>query len=146
MILPGLSGSFVLIIMGNYALVIGAIGKVDLGILVPLALGCGFGLVAFSHVLAWIFSKWHDQTISLMTGFILGSLAIIWPWKETITELIARDGKPAKEIVTGFDWFLPSFAEPATWLAIVLIAAGALSIWLLEKYAAESLAPDTVSH
>lgn len=133
MILPGLSGSFVLIIMGNYALILGAIGSFDMSILIPLALGCGFGLIAFSHVLAWVFKNFHDQTIALMSGFILGSLAIIWPWKNTLINTIQRDGKPPKEVVTGYEWFLPSLASAATWLAIALIIAGAVSLWLMEK-------------
>ena len=133
MILPGLSGSFVLIIMGNYALILGAIGSFDMSILIPLALGCGFGLIAFSHVLAWVFKNFHDQTIALMSGFILGSLAIIWPWKNTLVDTIQRDNKPAKEVVTGYEWFMPSLTDSTTWLALGLIVTGAVSLWLMEK-------------
>ncbi len=133
MILPGLSGSFVLIIMGNYALILGAIGSFDMSVLIPLALGCGFGLIAFSHVLAWVFKNFHDQTIALMSGFILGSLAIIWPWKNTLVNTIQRDGKPPKEVVTGYEWFLPSLTSSNTWIAIGLILLGAISLWLMEK-------------
>ncbi len=135
MILPGLSGSFILIIMGNYALILAAIGNADMSILVPLALGCGFGLIAFSHLLAWIFKHFRDQTIALMTGFILGSLAIIWPWKTANIEIIARQDKPDKELVTGYDWALPSFTELATWHALILVAVGAVTIWAIEKFA-----------
>ena len=133
MILPGLSGSFVLIIMGNYALILGAIGSFDLSVLLPLALGCVFGLIAFSHILAWIFKHFHDQTIALMSGFILGSLAIIWPWKKTLVNTIERDGKAAKEVVTGYDWFMPSMTDAKTWMAVGLIVIGAVSLWLMEK-------------
>ena len=90
MILPGLSGSFVLIIMGNYALVLGAISSFSLGVLVPLGLGCAFGLVAFSHLLAWVFKRVPDQTLALMTGFVLGSLVVIWPWKEALVDTVPR--------------------------------------------------------
>ena len=135
MILPGLSGSFILIIMGNYALILGAIGSADLGILLPLLLGCAVGLVAFSHLLAWVFKHFHDQTIALMTGFILGSLAIIWPWKNTLTTQIERAGKEAKEVVTGYDWYLPSLLDSINWLAIVLIVLGGIAIYLMERFA-----------
>lgn len=134
MILPGLSGSFVLIILGNYALVLGAVSRFDLTILIPMALGCAFGLVAFSHLLSWVFKRFPDVTIALMTGFVLGSLAVIWPWKHTLTALIPRDGAPDKLVVTGYDWYLPALAEPATWLALALIAAGALTIWATERF------------
>jgi len=133
MILPGLSGSFVLIIMGNYALILGAIGSADLSILMPLALGCGFGLVAFSHILAFIFKHFHDQTIALMTGFILGSLAIIWPWKNQLVETLQREGKPPKEVVTGYDWFVPSLTDMTTWIAVGLMILGAVTLWLVER-------------
>ncbi len=138
MILPGLSGSFVLIIMGNYALILAAIGRADVGILLPLALGCVFGMIAFSHILSWIFKNYHDQTIAMMTGFIAGSLLIIWPWKATLTESIAREGKPAKEVVTGYDWFFPSLTDPGTLLALLLAFGGALALYVMEKLASRT--------
>lgn len=135
MILPGLSGSFVLILMGNYALVLGAISTFSFTILIPLALGCVFGLIAFSHVLAWVFKRYADATLGLMTGFVIGSLVVIWPWKEAVTRTVERPGKPPREIITSYEWFLPVFQQSSTWIAIVLIGAGALSIALMEKYA-----------
>ncbi len=138
MILPGLSGSFVLIIMGNYALILAAIGNADIGILLPLALGCVFGMIAFSHILSWIFKNYHDQTIAMMTGFIAGSLLIIWPWKNTLTESIAREGKPAKEVVTGYDWFIPTLTDSNTLLAVLLAVGGALALFIMEKLASKT--------
>lgn len=135
MILPGLSGSFVLIIMGNYALILAAISSADFSVLIPLGLGCMFGMIAFSHLLAWIFKKYHDQTIALMTGFIAGSLVIIWPWKNTLTESLLREGKPPKEVVTGYEWYLPSLTNSDTVLAAALVLAGGVTIYLMEKFA-----------
>lgn len=135
MILPGLSGSFVLIIMGNYALVLNAINNVNLAVLLPLALGCGIGLMLFSRLLAWVFARFHDMTIALMTGFVVGSLVIIWPWKTTLTDTISRTGKPDKEVVTGYDWWLPSFGDSTTWVALGLMLVGALAIALMERFA-----------
>lgn len=133
MILPGLSGSFVLIIMGNYALILGAIGRFDMAILAPMALGCGLGLLAFAHVLGWVYDRYHDQTIALMTGFILGSLAIIWPWKNTLTEIVVRDGKADKEITTGYEWLSPSLSDDSTLIALGLMLLGGIVIWAMEK-------------
>ena len=133
MILPGLSGSFVLIIMGNYALVLGAIGRFDMAILLPMALGCGIGLLAFAHLLGWVYSKYHDQTVALMTGFILGSLAIVWPWKNTLTEVVAREGKADKVITTGYEWFSPTLGDSSTLMALGLMVVGGLMIWGMEK-------------
>lgn len=133
MILPGLSGSFVLIIMGNYALVLGAIGRFDLAVLLPVALGCGLGLLAFAHILGWIYERFHDQTIALMTGFILGSLAVVWPWKDKLVETLVREGKTDKVIVTGYEWFIPSFADSSTLTALALMGLGGMTIWLMER-------------
>ena len=135
MILPGLSGSFVLIIMGNYALVLGAINNFDLGIIIPLALGCGFGLIAFSHILSWVFKHYANHTLAIMTGFVIGSLVVIWPWKETLTDTVLREGKPPKEVVTGYAWQMPELANSQTWLAVGLMVLGALSIVVMERVA-----------
>ncbi|PIQ33817.1 MAG: DUF368 domain-containing protein, partial [Bacteroidetes bacterium CG18_big_fil_WC_8_21_14_2_50_41_14] len=98
MILPGLSGSFVLILMGNYQLIaIEAINNRDLAILFPVALGAVFGLIAFSHLLSWVFKRYKDPTIAILTGFILGSLGVIWPWKDPINQLFGE-----KEKVVGY--------------------------------------------
>lgn len=136
MILPGLSGSFVLILTGNYALVLGAVSGFDLGVLVPLGLGCAVGLVAFARLLGWVFERHADATLAAMTGFVLGSLVVIWPWKETLTETIERAGDTPKEVVTGYSWFLP---EPsAETAAIALLAlAGAAVIVVLERVAGD---------
>ena len=134
MILPGLSGSFVLILMGNYALVLGAISSFNLGVLIPLGAGCAIGLLAFSHVLKWVFARYADETLALMTGFVTGSLAIIWPWKNTITETIERAGREAKIVVTGYDWYLPDVGSNLA-LAIVLAALGAVLIVVMERTA-----------
>ncbi len=134
MILPGLSGSFVLILMGNYALVLGAISSFNLGILIPLALGCAVGLVVFANILSWIFRHYENQTLALMTGFVLGSLVVIWPWKNALMQTVTRDGKPPKEVVSGYDWFWPSLASSETMISILLIVAGAISIALMEYF------------
>jgi putative membrane protein len=135
MILPGLSGSFVLILMGNYALVLGAISSFSLHILVPLALGCGFGLVAFSHVLSWVFKRYADATLALMTGFVVGSLVVIWPWKEAVMQIVERDGKAPREVIVSYEWFMPALQHSSTWIALLLMVAGAVAIAIMEKYA-----------
>ena len=130
MILPGLSGSFVLILMGNYQLVaIDAINNRDLDILFPVIIGAIGGLVAFSHLLSWVFSKYKDQTIAILTGFILGSLGMIWPWKTPINEIFGDKVK-----VIGYDYFWPDLNMEFL-IAIVIILIGIISIWIMEKSA-----------
>lgn len=137
MILPGLSGSFVLILMGNYALVLGAISSLAFDILIPLAIGCGFGLIAFSHILSWVFKRCPNQTLALMTGFVIGSLVVIWPWKNAITKTVERVGKPPREVVTSYEWFMPLLQDSSTWIAIGLMLLGAMAIALMEYVAGE---------
>ena len=133
MILPGLSGSFILILLGNYQLVmIDAVNKLDIKTLAPVAIGAGIGLVGVSHVLAWVFKKFKNQTIALLSGFILGSLPILWPWKKEIVKVFE-----AKEKVVGYNWFAPSEFNQETLFAIGLMIAGIISIWLLEKIASK---------
>lgn len=130
MILPGLSGSFVLVLMGNYQLImIDAVNDLNLKILLPVVLGGVVGLLAFSHLLSWIFKNYRDITIAVLTGFILGSMPIIWPWKN---DVITYFGSEAK--VTGYEYYFPEFnMEFATALVIMLI--GAALIVLTEKMA-----------
>lgn len=130
MILPGLSGSFVLVLMGNYQLImIDAVNDLNLQILLPVLIGGIGGLLAFSHLLSWIFKNYRDMTISVLTGFILGSMPIIWPWKN---DVITYFGSEAK--VTGYEYYLPEMnMEFAT--ALVIILLGASIIILTEKMA-----------
>ena len=139
MILPGLSGSFILFIMGNYKLVaIDAINNVDIKILIPVLIGAVGGLLAFSHILSWVFKKYRNETISLLTGFILGSVSILWPWQKKIFLLdelgnqILKKGEP---IVVSYERILPEAFNSQFFIAIGFIILGILSIWIIEKSA-----------
>jgi putative membrane protein len=139
MILPGLSGSFILFIMGNYKLVaIDAINERNIAILVPVMIGAVVGLIAFSHFLSWIFKKYRNETISILTGFILGSVSILWPWQNKIYlmdangERILKDGEA---IVARYERILPEAINMEFIVAIGVIVFGILSIWLIERSA-----------
>ena len=139
MILPGLSGSFVLIILGNYELVmVKAVSNFDLAILIPVAIGAGLGLLAFSRVLSWIFKHYRDVTIAVLTGFVLGSLLVIWPWKQAHMESFTRESGEIKEVITGYTWQLPEFGLSETWIAFILIVIGGIAIWAMERWAAST--------
>ncbi len=85
MILPGISGSFILLLLGMYSNVLQALHEFDLGFIAIFAAGCGVGLLSFSHVLGFLLSRFHAQTLALLTGFLVGSLAMVWPWQEVIS-------------------------------------------------------------
>ena len=139
MILPGLSGSFILILMGNYKLmVIDAINHLNLQVLIPFAIGAGGGLLLFSHLLSWVLKSYRDETISLLTGFILGSLSILWPWQKPVFMLDAAGNavlKAGEPIVVKYSRYLPDGLTTEVWIAAVLMILGIISIWLTEKLA-----------
>lgn len=138
MILPGISGSYILILMGNYELIaIEAVNEFNLGILIPVALGSLVGLLSFTKILAHLLKKFHNETISLLTGFIIGSLYILWPWK---TEIFLRDEsgsillRKGKKIVLSYERYLPTDLNSDFFLALFFIALGAILIVIIEKY------------
>ena len=81
MILPGISGSFILLLMGKYAFIMNAVTELDIAVLAVFAVGCAVGIISFSHVLSWLLKKFYMQTIALLSGFMVGSLLKVWPWK-----------------------------------------------------------------
>jgi putative membrane protein len=93
MILPGISGSFILLLLGMYGHVMLAIKEFQLSLLALFACGCLIGLLSFSRVLDWMFSQYKQLTLALLGGFMLGSLNKVWPWKQTIESMIDRHGK-----------------------------------------------------
>jgi len=133
MILPGLSGSFVLILLGNYQLVmIDAINDIRFDILLPVVIGSVFGLLGFSYILSWVFKKYRNQTISILTGFILGSLGIIWPWKDAIIQNFGD-----KEKVVGYSYQWPAMNLEFA-IALSFIILGFITIWIMEVQAGKS--------
>ena len=140
MILPGISGSFVLILMGNYQLImINAVNQMNVSILAPVVLGAIFGLIAFSNFLSWVFKKFPDYTIASLTGFILGSLGIIWPWKNNVYQIDVNGAfalnRKGEKIVTGYEWFLPDSFTTEVVIALGFIVLGFLTIWIIEYLA-----------
>ena len=141
MILPGLSGSFVLILMGNYELiVIDAVSTLNLKILGPVAIGLVVGLIAFSHFLSWVYRKIKNETIGTLTGFIFGSLIVLWPWKNPVYRVddagafILKDGE---RVIQGYQRFVPAMDMEVTWAAAFMII-GVLMVVFIEKYAEKS--------
>jgi len=91
-ILPGLSGSFILLILGLYHYVIDAITSFDLTFLITLGAGCAIGIVTFAKLLDYLFKHFKDQTLSLLIGFMMGSLVKLWPWQNVTSYQLKSDG------------------------------------------------------
>ena len=134
MILPGISGSYILVLMGDYELVINSLATFtkteSLMVLVPVILGIIVGILTFAHILAWVFKRYHDQTIALLTGFIVGSLPVLWPWKNNIEEELSN----GKTIVTGYDYYFPQM-DTEFFIAFSIIIFGAALIIVTETIA-----------
>ncbi|UTW65877.1 DUF368 domain-containing protein [bacterium SCSIO 12643] len=113
MILPGISGSFILLLLGAYHLILGKVSTIldalkamdftiiltngiDLGI---FAIGGVVGLLSFSRILKWMFEKYQNRTLALLTGFLIGSLNKVWPWKKTIEVFVKHEGEPNEKVV-----------------------------------------------
>ena len=136
MILPGISGSFILLLLGSYEMVLGAIKDMKIAVIGVFAIGCLTGLLSFSKLLNWMFKKYHDLTIAILTGFLIGSLNKIWPWKETISTRTNSHG----EVVP----FIQENISPSNYvgdnqllLAIFMAIIGLVLIIGLEKFASK---------
>ncbi|MCB0449703.1 DUF368 domain-containing protein [Mariniflexile maritimum] len=132
MILPGISGSFILIILGAYKTLSDAIHDLDIKKIALFVAGAVIGLLSFSHVLKWLFKHYHNITLALLTGFIFGSLDKVWPWKETLTWLVDSKGIKIPLLQKSISPF--SFAgDNQLPFAIALMVLGFFTIFILEK-------------
>ena len=133
MILPGISGSFILLLLGSYEFILVAIKDFKLDVITIFGVGCIAGLLAFSKLLNWLFKKYHDITIALLTGFLIGSLNKIWPWKETIQTRINSHGEIVPFIQSNV---LPSnFEGDSNIIEVILLSLiGLVLIYLLERF------------
>lgn len=139
MMLPGISGSFTLILLGNYKLiVIDSISHLNFAVILPVAIGCIIGFVAFSRFLSWLMKTYADQTISVLTGFIFGSLVFVWPWKKPL--YLMQNGHEVfnshgEAVIQGYEKFFPDFS-PQTFWAIAFMIAGMVILCVIEEFSA----------
>ena len=130
MILPGVSGSFLLVIMGKYEQVLGAVVQKDLLSLAVFGSGAIVGLGLFSRLLSWLFKKHHDIVMAALIGFLIGSLRKVWPWKEVVMTRINSHGLSVPVVENNV---LPEFASFEFLLCIALMVVGLIIVFSLEK-------------
>jgi putative membrane protein len=130
MILPGISGSFILLLLGKYAFALHAVNERILLDLALLGAGAVTGLILFANLLSWLLRKYHDLTIAVLVGFMIGSLNKIWPWKETL-ETILVEGR-IMPLVEKNRLPLPGSPEDQFIWALLMMAAGIGIILLIE--------------
>ena len=132
MILPGISGSFILVLLGKYEYILGAVNNRDFLTLGIFALGAVIGITSFAQLLSWLFKKHHNLTIAMLTGLMLGSLRKIWPWKETLAFMTDRHGAqvPIEQINV-----LPAAFTTEVAAAIGLAILGFAIVFTIERLA-----------
>ena len=133
MILPGISGAFILVLLGAYKPVLAAVNNRDFTTIAIVGGGAMVGLLTFSRILKWLFTNFKNYTLAVLTGFIIGSLNKIWPWKETLTWRTNSHGVKVPLNQQSISPF--SFENNQLLLAIVLAVVGFGLILLLEKLA-----------
>ncbi len=132
MILPGISGSFVLVLLGKYHHILSAVNSRDFVTLLLVAAGAVVGIITVVQFLAWLFKKYHDVTVAVLIGFMVGSLRKVWPWKETVSSMPGSHGEPIplEQLNT-----LPPAFDVETMGAAGLAALGFAVVFLLEQWA-----------
>ncbi len=126
MILPGISGSFILVLLGMYKYILDAVSEFNIGVIAIFMAGAAIGITSFSHLLSWLLRKYHNITIAVLTGFMLGSLNKIWPWKEVLETFTDRHGEIKPLIEKNI---LPNSYEQITGAPPQLLAAIGLAIF-----------------
>ena len=142
MVLPGISGSYLLLLLGNYKLImLDAVTTLNLRILIPFLIGSILGLIIVSYFISLLLKKYYNQVLSLLSGFVIGSLALIWPWKYSIDythglllqnkfgALVDANGQLInfKPYIIKYQYFLPEI-DTQFWISILLIITGIIIV------------------
>ncbi len=133
MILPGISGAFILVLLGSYKTILDAVHQRELYIIATVAVGAVFGLLSFARLLKWMFENYKNSTLALLTGFILGSLNKIWPWKRVLeTKIFGKKVIPVNEVnISPFNFE----GDNQLLYAILIALLGFCVIFILERLA-----------
>lgn len=136
MILPGISGSFILLLMGMYKVFIEALQTLNIMLLLSFVLGCIVGLLGFSHLLSWLLTRYESVMYALLTGFLIGSLKVLWPWKEVLETTVDRHGDiiPLVQANVSPSHYAELSGEPSQFaMALLCVLFGLVLVLLLER-------------
>lgn len=136
MILPGISGAFILLLFGKYEYILGAIKNFQILDILLFGLGCVAGILTFARLVSWLFKKFHNLTMGVLSGFMIGSLYKVWPWKETTATYIDRHNeiKPLTQVaVLPHDYMAKTGAEPFFLEALAFAALGFLLVLGIDR-------------
>lgn len=136
MILPGISGSFILVLLAKYEYILGAVRDFKIATILTFGAGCVVGILSFSHVLNWMLKHYHNLTVALLTGFMLGSLNKVWPWKQTLETYTDRHGevKPLVQAnVLPTEYLQLTGEEPYLLYGILLAIFGFALVYFIDR-------------
>ena len=145
MILPGISGAFILLLFGKYEYILTALKTFKVVDIVVFALGCVVGLLSFARLVSWLLKKYHQITMGVLAGFMMGSLNKVWPWKEVVKTYLDRHGeiKPLVEVNVMPNAYLAQTGNDPFFLqALLFAAAGFLLVLVIDKLGAAFTAKD----
>lgn len=141
MILPGISGSFILLLVGLYPVFLNAIHTLDFVALISFGTGCICGLVVFSRFLSWLLHTYHSATLATLIGFLVGSLSVTWPWKEVLLTTVDSHGKTVvlqQANLNPLEYLAVTGSDPAI-LSAGLCALGGVMLVVVIEYVATKL-------
>ena len=134
MLLPGVSGSFILLMMKKYAYILNAIGHIELSIIAPFIFGVITGLIVFSRLISYILKYFYQQTILFMTGLLIASLYVIWPFQNRFYEIIQNE-----EIMILSRPKIPELLSEQVFYSITMMIFGLLIVIILSRFSRESV-------
>lgn len=138
MILPGISGAFILLILGKYEFILTALNDLNLVVIGLFLTGCLIGLVSFVRIISWLLSKYHNVAVALLAGFMMGSLNKLWPWKQTLEYRLDRHGAQVPFIdvnVWPNKYLEVTGQDPVIIQALLYMAVGFFIVVVIEKIA-----------
>ena len=138
MILPGISGAFILLLLGKYEFMLNAVKDLQIGIIIIFGIGCVIGIISFSNIISWFFNKFPNGTMALLTGFMIGSLNKLWPWKEVITYRINSAGEQVpilEKSISPFHYEDITGQDHMLWPVIICMVVGFFLIFTFDVIA-----------
>ncbi|EMR02832.1 DUF368 domain-containing protein [Cesiribacter andamanensis] len=144
MILPGISGAFILLLLVKYEFILTALKEFNLPVILVFGLGCVVGILSFSRVVSWLLDRYYNVAIALLAGFMIGSLNKVWPWKVVSEYYLSSKGEQ-KPLITESVWptqfAIETGQQPHVLWAILFAALGILLVVVIEKLSTYKVSP-----
>jgi putative membrane protein len=138
MVLPGVSGVFILLLIGKYQFIVTSLLNFDILVILLFITGCLVGILSFSRFLSWIVDNYHSATVALLTGFMIGSLNKVWPWRQVLEYVTNSKGEQVPvfdKSILPWHFMATTSKDPQVFQAVLMMALGVFIVVLLEKIA-----------